>query len=159
MDKIFDYLFFILILISYLSSVLPLNQLSIHLTLLNNKVFIMSTIVPIVVLSNCIIKVHYKLLWTSLLLLLSFPVEAACAVLADEEILDEPREVGWANNTPWYMTELISRDTTKELSPDSPENIKRENKNFNKHSLICQYVLNNYKCLCSKVLKLTYWSF
>lgn len=27
----------------------------------------------------------------------------------------------WANSTPWYTTELISRLTTKELSPDSPE--------------------------------------
>ena len=49
------------------------------------------------------------------------------AVLEDEEIFfDEPSDPGWANNTPWYMTELISKDTTKELSPDSPEN-KMEN--------------------------------
>ena len=53
-------------------------------------------------------------------------MEAVCVVLADEEIFDEPRDPGWANNTPWYMTELISKDTTKELSPDSPEN-KTEN--------------------------------
>ena len=56
-----------------------------------------------------------------LILLRSIPVVAA--VLEDEEIFfDEPSDPGCANNTPWYMTELISNDTTKELSPDSPEN-------------------------------------
>ena len=50
------------------------------------------------------------------------------AVFEDEEIFfDELSDPGWANNTPWYMTELISKDTTKELSPDSPEN---RNKNI-----------------------------
>ena len=44
-----------------------------------------------------------------------------------EETLDEDN-VGWANNTPWYMTELISRETTSELSPDSPEKESNQDK-------------------------------
>ena len=38
--------------------------------------------------------------------------------------LDTLARDGWANNTPWYITELISSDTTKELSPESPENVE-----------------------------------
>ena len=29
-------------------------------------------------------------------------------------------DLGCAKRTPWYITELISRDTTNELSPESP---------------------------------------
>ncbi len=47
-----------------------------------------------------------------LLLVLSLLLEAAAVLLLVA--------VGWANKTPWYITELISRLTTRELSPDSP---------------------------------------
>ena len=38
----------------------------------------------------------------------------------------ESGEGCWANKTPWYMTELISKETTSELSPESPERIGKE---------------------------------
>ena len=41
-----------------------------------------------------------------------------CSLFRSLETLERD---GWANNTPWYITELISNDTTKELSPESPE--------------------------------------
>jgi hypothetical protein len=40
--------------------------------------------------------------------------EAALVFLLSES------DFGCAKRTPWYITELISRDTTRELSPDSP---------------------------------------
>ena len=45
-----------------------------------------------------------------------------CSLFRSLETLERD---GWANNTPWYITELISNDTTKELSPESPEKIKK----------------------------------
>ena len=65
-------------------------------------------------------------------------------VLEDEEIFfDEPSDPGWANNTPWYMTELISKDTTKELSPDSPEN-KMENTIYRTRAIITRGLYTFY---------------
>ena len=45
-----------------------------------------------------------------------------CSLLLLEEFrsLTLDKEAGCANRTPWYITELISNETTKELSPDSP---------------------------------------
>ena len=45
-----------------------------------------------------------------------------CSLFRSLETLERD---GWANNTPWYITELISNDTTKELSPESPAKMKK----------------------------------
>ena len=48
--------------------------------------------------------------------------EILCSLLLLEEFRSFTllRDAGCANRTPWYMTELISKETTNELSPDSP---------------------------------------
>ena len=46
-----------------------------------------------------------------------------CSLFRSLETLERD---GWANNTPWYITELISNDTTKELSPESPAKMKKK---------------------------------
>ena len=49
---------------------------------------------------------------------------AEAAVALDVEVGKCPEaalsDLGCAKRTPWYITELISRDTTNELSPESP---------------------------------------
>ena len=56
----------------------------------------------------------------------SAPVVAAAALLTAAAagvslVLELFALDGWAKRTPWYITELISRLTTRELSPLSPK--------------------------------------
>ena len=66
-----------------------------------------------------------------------------CSLFRSLETLERD---GWANNTPWYITELISNDTTKELSPESPAKMKK------KAYLIRVHINNGTHC-CSTVWK------
>ena len=70
--------------------------------------------------------------WAQSLLFVDLCESQLCVDLYEEILfsflsLDLLLLLGCANKTPWYTTELISRETTKELSPPSPE---RNKKNF-----------------------------
>ena len=72
--------------------------------------------------------------WAQSLLFVDLCESQLCVDLYEEILfsflsLDLLLLLGCANKTPWYTTELISRETTKELSPPSPE----RNKNILKH--------------------------
>ena len=69
-----------------------------------------------------------------------------CSLLLLEEFrsLTLDKEAGCANRTPWYITELISNETTKELSPDSPVNIEKDKTYFTISRPSCHTVRNHH---------------